>query len=98
MTDIRRPDLAKEDLRDLFGDLNERSPQGARRYLRGLVAKIGELAYTPNMGARRLRTRPEIRSVPYRNHVVHYAVDTEGVIVLRVLHGASNWRRALEEN
>ena len=42
----------------------------------------------------RHETRLPVHAHPYRSHVILYAVDEAGVLILRVRHGHEDWQDA----
>ena len=67
----------------------------ARDYLNDLHRRFGDLAERPALGRRADRLAPELRRYPYRSHVVFYVPETEGVLIVRVLHESMDARRHL---
>ena len=66
----------------------------ADRYEDGLHAAIDLLAANPRMAPER-GPIAGIRIHVYRAHLIVYAEARDGITVLRVLHGRSDWRMVL---
>lgn len=88
MSKVDRTAQAEADLIEIFSYIAEDNPAGAEKVLRGIGATCDLIADTPAMG----RERPELdgatRSFPVGNYVVFYRPAPDGILVLRVLHGA----------
>ena len=67
----------------------------ARDYLNNLHRRFGDLAERPALGRRADRLAPELRRYPYRSRVVFYVPETEGVLIVRVLHESMDAPRHL---
>ncbi|MBM2575205.1 type II toxin-antitoxin system RelE/ParE family toxin [Jannaschia sp. Os4] len=67
----------------------------AERYQWDLAGTFDTLAGNPRIA----RTRPDlpgnVRVHPSGSHVVAYTEDAGGILIVRVLHGRSDWRRLL---
>ena len=91
----RLTEAARDDVQDiwLFGADRWSVPQ-ADGYEDGLRALIRAPAETPTMAPER-GPISGIRVHPYRSHIIAFRVTDDGILVLRVLHGRSDWRRLL---
>ena len=58
----------------------------ARSYLGGLHACCGRLADSPRLGRSAASLSPGLRRCEFRSHVVFYLAESEGVVIVRVLH------------
>ena len=47
------------------------------------------------MARERTEVRPPVRLYTYMAHVIVYIIEDEDVLILRVLHGSSDWINAL---
>jgi toxin ParE1/3/4 len=94
---------ALRDVLKIFVYIGERNMEAAERFLRAFDADIQRFADMPNMGVIRTFARPElqnIRSWPiagFENYLIFYRVVDQDVQILRVIHGARDIERALEE-
>lgn len=78
---------AQDDLRDI-GRHTQRQwgRDQRRRYLSGIDAQFGLLADNPDLAPDRPEFSPPVRFFPYRQHVIVYLPETDGILVVRVLH------------
>lgn len=67
----------------------------ADTYALGLAAVFRLIADYPLSSRLRHELRRPVRARPWRSHVVLYAVDEAGVLVLRVRHGHEDWQSDL---
>ena len=93
MAIIRRSARAEEDYRDIWRFIAEDSPGAAYRFLLRIDSKLKLYAENPNMGASRDYLRKGLRSFPVGRYIVFYRPVSEGIEVVRVLHGARNLNR-----
>ena len=70
---------------EMFGEAQ------ADRYLAGLRSTFDFLASNPRSARERREFEPPVRIHRYRAHVIVYAVDDEGVLIIRVRHGHEDW-------
>ncbi len=64
-------------------------------YVSGLGEALYRLAANPRMARERTEVRPPVRLYTYMAHVIVYIIEDEDVLILRVLHGSSDWINAL---
>lgn len=94
---IRTPKAA-EDLIDIYSYIARRDPQAATRMLLGLGRQIELLAERPRIGRLRDDLRAGLRSWPFRRHVVLYRTISNGIEIIRVVHGARDLAAVLAED
>ena len=94
--------LAKLDLRKQFDYFVERaSIDIANRFVDAAHETFGELAKSPGLGGKFPARSPKLaglrvwRVSGFENHLVFYRESSDGVEIVRVLHGARDVRRAL---
>ena len=94
--------LAKQDLRKQFEYLTERaSIDTANRFVDAAHATFGELAKSPGLGAKFPARSPKLaglrvcRVSGFENYLIFYREASDGVEIVRVLHGARDIRRTL---
>jgi toxin ParE1/3/4 len=91
---VIRSDLALIDLEEQSEYIRQRSPSAALRFLKAAEAVFRQLASMPGMGERYETDNPlfqELRCFPipkFPSHLVYYKSLRDGIIVIRVLHGA----------
>ena len=79
---------AEEDLADIWAYIARDSERNADRFLRKLIETMSRLAAFPGMGPARDELAKGMRSFPVGNFVIFYLKSSEGIQVIRVLHGA----------
>jgi toxin ParE1/3/4 len=84
---FKRP-LAEADLDEIWDYIVEDSPERASNFLRKLYAKMQTLATNPNIGRKRNKLLPGLRSFPHGNYVIFYLPMENGIEIVRVLQGS----------
>jgi plasmid stabilization system protein ParE len=89
---------ARADLTEIFDYIAQDSPDAAHRVLEELRAAMKKLARMPDMGhfRRDLASEP-LRFWPVYSYLIIYRPEARPIQVVRVLHGARDVRRILEE-
>jgi toxin ParE1/3/4 len=90
---IFRTDKANEDLLNVYSFLAERSPTAAYALVRDIDAKFKDLARFPFIGRERNGLAPGVRSLVVGTHLIFYTVQSERILILRIIDG----RRDVEE-
>ncbi len=67
----------------------------ARRYRADFEACFEALAANPRLGRSVERLAPKLRRFEHRAHVIFYAEDEDGVLVVRILHASMDAPRHL---
>ncbi len=62
----------------------------ARSYLEGLKRLTARLGAQPEMGTSCADLTPGLRAFPYQSHVLYYLVESDRLVVVRVLHKRMN--------
>jgi toxin ParE1/3/4 len=88
MGTILRTVLAEEDLLDIWAHIAEDNPDAADRLLDQLALTAETLAENPRAGRLRDELAPALRSLPVGNYVIFYEPIKDGIVIVRVLHGA----------
>lgn len=65
--------------------------EAAENYYSGLQRTLAFLSEYPFAARERFEIRPPVRIHPFWTHVIVYAVDDRGVLILRVRHARENW-------
>ena len=81
---------AKEDLIDIWSYIARRSVVNADRFVNKIEEKVELIASMPGIGQRRDEFGPNLRSFPVGAYLVFYQPVRDGILVVRVLHGARN--------
>ncbi len=94
-----RLELSEQALRDIRNlhheSLTNFGAGQAARYVAGLLDLLDLIAANPNMARLRSEFSKPTRLQRYKSHVVFYRIDSNGVRVVRVLHGKQNWNEYL---
>ena len=85
---VQRTDQALEDLIVIWSYIADDNSDAADRLLDEIDEICNTLAEAPHAGRLREDLAPELRSLPVGNYVIFYRPHGDGVIVIRVLHGA----------
>ncbi len=89
---IRFSREAEEDLIQIYlAGIANVGESHAEHYMSGLRAIWLLLESNPKLTYERTDYTPPVRIHPYKSHVVIYSANEDGVIVLRVRHGAEDW-------
>jgi plasmid stabilization system protein ParE len=89
---------AKADLEDISAYVRRRSPDAARRVRARLREAMVRLGHMPQMGhLREDLTSEGLRFWSVYSYLLIYRSDTHPVQIVRVLHGARDIRRILNE-
>ncbi len=86
---------AEEDLLGIWQFIAEDNDEAADRFVDTLYAKCQLLAMNPRLGPLRTDIAPELRYFPVGNYLILFREHSEGIEVVRVLHGARNLTAAL---
>jgi toxin ParE1/3/4 len=68
----------------------------AIKWLEDLDSKFETLADIPGVGTDRSDLMPGVRSYPFGNYLIFFKPIRDGVQIVRVLHGARDYRRFFE--
>jgi toxin ParE1/3/4 len=84
---LKRP-LAELDLLNIWNYIADDSFDRADDFLYRIESKLQTLAQNPGMGRRREELMAGLQSFPIDHYVVFYQEITNGIDVIRVLHGS----------
>jgi len=79
---------AEEDLIEIWSYIADDNSEAADQLLDEIDEICNTLADTPQAGRIRGELSPNMRSLHVGNYVVFYRPSDDGIIVIRVLHGA----------
>jgi toxin ParE1/3/4 len=96
MATIHRSSRAEFDLIEIWGFIANDDPLAADRQLDRIDAVCQMLAENPHGGPRRDELARGLRFYPIDNYLVFYTLADDGITVVRVLHGARDYRREFE--
>jgi toxin ParE1/3/4 len=83
-------DEADNDLLLIFSYLHQQSSQAAETVVGELDRCIENLSSFPFSGVARPNLGPDVRSIVVSPYLIFYAVRTDHITILRVLHGSRN--------
>lgn len=84
---------AEQDLLDIWLYIAEDSPVNADRFLDRLEGKALKLSEFTEIGIDRPELAPDMKSFPVDRYVLYYRANTEGIELVRVLHGSRDINR-----
>ncbi len=79
---------AKADLVEIWDYIADDSEERADAFIATIDQKFQALAGRPNMGRLREELAERLRSFPVGRYVIFYRPISEGIEIVRVLHGA----------
>jgi toxin ParE1/3/4 len=100
---VERTDRSVSDIIEHALFIARDQPDAARRFVEATADAIEKLAIMPNMGAIRESADPDLaglRQWPikgFRNFLIIYYPLRDGIVVVRVLHGARDIDRSITE-
>ncbi|WP_066647363.1 MULTISPECIES: type II toxin-antitoxin system RelE/ParE family toxin [Sphingomonas] len=95
MARVRLAASAQEDLRDIrVYSKAAHGPAIARDYLQGLRKAFDLLGDRPRVGVEETDLGIGVRSFSYRLHRIYFQLDTQGIVIIRILHQAQDRRTA----
>lgn len=89
--------LAQSDLRDIRDYIAADNPKAATQYLNILKQKCQQLAECPGLGTQR-QEYCGLHRFAVGNYLIFYQPTTEGIDVIRILHGARDIERIVPPN
>lgn len=98
MPRIERVRRAWDDLLEIhrYIAVEKVNPAAADRLLRRIDEVLENLARHPEIGQSLDRFNPGLRAFPVGNYILFYRPISDGVRLIRVLHGAREWRDLLD--
>jgi len=94
---LRRP-RAAEDIAAVWDFIADDNPDAADHWVDQLDTQLRLLATQPLMGRARDELAPGIRSFPFGRYLVFYLPISDGIDVVRVLHGARDVDKVFGED
>ena len=88
MAAVLRTRQAEEDLLEIWDYIAADNPAAADGLLDEIDAACATLAENPNAGRLREELALALRSLPVGNYVIFYRPQADGIVLIRVLHGA----------
>jgi toxin ParE1/3/4 len=93
MPKVTRTRRADRDLEDIAVYIAGDDPNAADTLIDRFDQKFTLLAQFPYLGHERPELATELRSFPVGRYLIFYRPQKDGIIVIRVIHGARNLRR-----
>jgi len=93
MAVVWRSPRAQQDYGDIWDYIARDNPEAADRLLRRIDKKLELYASNPRMGRTRDNLAPGLRSFPVVPYLVFYRATSDGIELVRVLHGARDLKR-----
>lgn len=88
MGEVRRADEAEADLTDIWTHIASDNPPAADRVIIALLEAEERLARFPELGRFRSDLNLDIRSWAVGSYVLFYRPMEDGILTIRILHGA----------
>ena len=85
---------AEDDLERIADFIALNNPRRAASFVREIATRCNELAATPRAFAT-VSLASDVRRRPYRNYLIFYRVETDQIIILRILNAAQDSEVAL---
>lgn len=86
---LRLTNRAEADLSGIFASMAHEfrffGEDAVQRYCEGLKEELDRLGRHPATGRAEVALDPNVRSQPFRGHVIYYEPKDDGILVLRVL-------------
>lgn len=97
MKRILRTPLAQGDLLEIWSFIAEerRRPAAADRLLRRFDEVLRHLLVHPEIGESYRGAASDVRLFPVGSYLIVYRSDSDGIELLRVVHGARDWKELL---
>lgn len=94
---VRRSNNADADLTDIWVYVAQDSRAAADRLILDLIDAEDRLAEFPETGRARPEIRPGIRSWPVGAYILLYRIERDGILIVRIVHGARELRALLDD-
>ena len=80
--------LAETDLKDIWDYIATDSPERGEKLIRDIYARLGTISHNPYIGKARPEIEQDLRSFPVGRYIVFYFPLSDGIDVIRILHGS----------
>ncbi len=95
MLEVEFTQRAEKDLTEIYEHTVQTFGEAkAAVYCADLAETISLLAQQPKMG-REVSIRPGVHRHEHRKHTIFYKIDSDAIVIGRILHSASEWRKYL---
>jgi toxin ParE1/3/4 len=92
---VHRSPLAEQDYREIWRYIARDNEDAASRLLQTIDRKLELYAENPAMGTKREMLAPGLRSFPIGKYLAFYRIVSDGIQLVRVLHGARELKKLL---
>ena len=96
MTELRIRPRAYEDLIEIWSYIADDSVTNADAFIDRLYETMKSLGRNPGAGRQRQELAPGIQSFPFGRYLIFYRAVSNGVEIIRVLHGARDIENIFE--
>ena len=90
---VRTSVRAEADIHSIANWISQQSLTGATKWLDDLDARFTALADAPGSGTDRSELRRGLRSSPFGNYLIFFKRTRDGIQIVRVIHGARDYRQ-----
>jgi toxin ParE1/3/4 len=97
MTKLHLSSEAKGDLADIWWYIAQDSEHSADAIIEKITQKFDELLINPKIGRIRADLAPQLRTIPVGKYIIFYRSITEGIEIVRVIHGARDIESLFDE-
>jgi toxin ParE1/3/4 len=94
---IFRSPRAVTDILEIVERIANDNPTAAGRFLEEIDRLLTRLSEFPGLGPARDELLPGLRSIPHSNYLLFYRPVTNGIELVRVLHGARDLEELFKE-
>ncbi|MBO3464284.1 type II toxin-antitoxin system RelE/ParE family toxin [Aetokthonos hydrillicola Thurmond2011] len=94
---LKKP-LAQADLLDIWNFIANDSFEKADQFLQKIESQLKVLGLNPGIGRKRDSLAPDMRSFPVGNYLIFYRPISQGIEVIRVLHGSRDIQSLFEDS
>ncbi len=84
---------AEDDLLQIHAYIAEHSIQAATRFVASLHRHCLRLSERPGLGVNRDELRPGLRQWVVSEHLILYRIDSDGIQVVRIVHGRRDLKK-----
>jgi toxin ParE1/3/4 len=92
MSRLRLSRKAQSDIRKIWADVAEVRPMSADELVDSFYEKFRLAAMNPEMGEARPDVRKGLRILSAGNYIIGFRRISQGISIVRVVHGARNWK------
>jgi toxin ParE1/3/4 len=87
---------AGRDLEEIEDFISRDNPDAAAQLIQEILEKCELLSRHPQAGDDRSELHPGLRGFPVGNYLIFYSLPSDGIIVVRIIHGARDVPKLFE--